>query len=656
MIDNTSPMRWLLAVAAAIVLTACASIGRPEGGPRDMEPPRVVRSIPADGSVNFTGGQISIYFDENVQLEDAMSKVVVSPPQPQPPVVSANGRRLKVELRDTLADSTTYTIDFADAIRDLNESNILDGYAMSFSTGPTIDTLAISGMVFEARNLEPAQGMVVGVYAEPMADTTLTTRPLERVTKTNQLGRFTIRGLKPGNYRIFAINDLNRDYHWDRSEDVAFYDVALSPSTEPVTLTDTLTGIDGSDSIAVRNAIRYLPDDVLLTWFNENYIPAYLVKHERPERRKLSMIFSQPNDSLPELSLADGVRRGVSFHDVAVVDANARLDSLTYWITDSLVAAADTITLAARYLKTDSLDRLVMTTDTLTFALRGAKKRKADKPKSDNDTVSATVEYVNFALDSPSSQDLNVGMLFRSATPVAGIDTAGVHFEMMVDTLWTAVESPKLVRISPYNPREFRSDYNWNPSTRYRMSVDSAAITDIYGNVNKPLNFELNTKAVEDYASLYFNIVGLDSLVAVVELLRSDEPIRTATVVDGSATLDFLTPGTFYARLYIDRNRNGQWDTGSVADSIQPEDVFYYPRKISLKKNWDIEQTWDIYATPVDLQKPEEIKTNKPKKGKWEERQDDRNAEDETDELWDTYSRDPFFNNNNIDNFERRRH
>ena len=232
-------MRTIAIGALASMVAACASIGRPEGGPRDETPPEFVRSNPAPGSLHHDKLRVDMFFNENIKLEDIQNKLVVSPTQKQQPVARANGRRLTLDLRDSLIPNTTYTIDFSDAIRDLNEGNILDGFAMDFSTGDVIDSLRISGMVFEARNLEPAQGMIVGVYSN-LSDTAITTLPLERVAKTNQLGQFTIRGLKPGTYRIFALDDRNHDWHWDRSENVAFSTVTVSPEVVPVEVTDTL--------------------------------------------------------------------------------------------------------------------------------------------------------------------------------------------------------------------------------------------------------------------------------------------------------------------------------------------------------------------------------------------------------------------------------
>ncbi|MDE6611838.1 MAG: hypothetical protein K2K22_04675, partial [Muribaculaceae bacterium] len=69
----------------------------------------------------------------------------------------------------------------------------------------------------------------------------------------------------------------------------------------------------------------------------------------------------------------------------------------------------------------------------------------------------------------------------------------------------------------------------------------------------------------------------------------------------------------YYARAIIDSNGNGKWDTGNPVDSLQPEDVYYFAKKLDLKRNWDIEQTWLLDELPVDAQKPYAIKKNKPK-------------------------------------------
>lgn len=633
----------LFVVAAALLLAACASIGRPEGGPRDMTPPVMVSSTPAPGSVNVSNGRIDIVFDENITLDDPMNKIVVSPPQKKQAQISSNGRRVRITLRDTLRDSTTYTVDLADAVRDLNEGNILDGLAIDFSTGPSIDTLMISGIVFEGRTLEPAQGMIVGVYSTPVADTALTTLPMERITKTNALGRFTIRNLKPGSYRVFAINDLNHDFHWDRSEDIAFLDRDISPSTMAIEVTDTFTDAAGNDSLVTRPATRFLPDDILLTWFNENYKPLYLVKHERPDARRLTLEMSTRSDSLPQLTLLNTVRVGARLDREAVLQSSPGLDSLTYWLRDTTLIGSDTLKIAARYLHTDTLDNITFTTDTLTFALRQPKKKK----KRDEETDSVPkLEFVNIGISSRQPQDLNMPLLFETSAPTASIDSAGFRIEELVDSVWMPVAAKIPSPPDSLQPMRLLTEMTWKPKTKYRVTIDSLAVTDIYGNHNRPFVQEVSTHAIEDYAALFFNIGDLGPDSAIVELLSSDKPVRLEPVRNGVATFEYVTPGAYYARLFIDRNHNGRWDTGCVADTLLPEDVFYFSKKLNLKKNWDVEQQWNIYETPVDLQKPEDIKKNKPPRPKWEteeerEKRKKGNNDDEEEEF-DPFMNDPF--------------
>ncbi|MCM1076976.1 MAG: Ig-like domain-containing protein [Bacteroides sp.] len=659
---SVSALRLLLIIVVTAFLAACASMGRPEGGPRDMTPPVFVHSNPRPGQLNVAGNKIIVDFDENVSLDDAMNKVVVSPAQRTMPVVSANGRRVSVELRDTLLPDVTYTIDFADAIKDLNESNVLDGFALDFSTGETIDTLRISGMLFEARTLEPAQGMIVGVYSD-LSDTAIRTLPFERITKTNQLGQFTLRGLKEGTYRIYAVNDVNRDYHWDRSEDVAFFDVTVSPSSTPAEFTDTLVNAAGEDSLVTRMGTRFLPDDILLTWFNEGYTPQYLREHTRSDRHLIDFEFSAKADTLPIIKLLNTDRAGEDITQWTVLQANPTLDTLRYWITDTSLMAIDTLLVEARYLMTDTLERLSMTTDTLRLVDKGARTRRRQMEKQAEqkakerektrkelekqgvnldsldaaDTIPPPPEPIKYKAPAGTTQELHRPFVLEFETPVASFDSTAVHLEQMVDSVWYPVESLVFRKFSLMNPLRFKADYRWEPGGVYKLTIDSAAIYDVYGLTNPPISQEFTAKKLDDYSSLTFNVSGLDGRPAVVEVLDGSDKVVAAAPLKGSVgTVEYLSPGTYYARLFIDSDSNGVYSTG-ILDSIQPEEVYYYPKKVTLKKNWGIEQTWDLYELPIDMQKPQEIKKNKPKRKRGEE-DPSGDGDEEEDEFFD----DPF--------------
>lgn len=648
-------MRGILWALIALCAGACANMGRPEGGARDETPPVFVRSDPAPGATNVSRKRISAYFDENIQLEDAFSKVVVSPAQKQPPQVSANGHRLTVEFRDTLLPNTTYTVDFADAIKDLNEGNILDGFALDFSTGDSIDSLRISGMVLQAENLEPAQGMLVGVYSA-YTDTSLTTLPFERIARTNQYGQFTIRNLRAGSYRVFAVNDLNRDYHWDRSEDVAFYDSLVTPWIEHIEVTDTLFASDRSDSTVTRPGIRYMPNDILLTWFNINYKAAYLSDYKRDDRRRFSLTFAAPQDSLPAVTIVDGAPgAGRDASDWALLKRNATTDTLMYWIADPDVLAADSLRLAVRYLKTDTADNLSWTSDTLRFYFRDPVKKKEKKkkdkdegPKFTVDSVTgdttwlppADMEYLAVRAVTSSSQELNKPLVIEFGLPLQSLDTTGVHFEQLVDTVWTSVPFALRPDSSDLILRR-KIDMDWESGQKYRLSIDTLAATSIYGPWNKPFTHEFTVKQPEDYSSINFTLPALDSVQVVVQLLNSsDAPVYQAVKPVGaqSVKIPFIAPGTYYARIIIDDNLNGKWDTGNPvgATPVQPEEVYYFGKKLELKKNWDIEQTWIVDELPLDVQKPYAIKKNKPKLKRGEKAPED--VDEESDEYDSEYN------------------
>lgn len=647
-----------LGFAAAVLATACASIGRPDGGPRDETPPVFVSSTPEPGQYAYDGQRITIRFDENVQLDNPSEKVVVSPPQIQMPAVSANGHTVTVILKDSLKPNTTYTIDLADAVKDLNEGNVLDGLAIDFSTGNEVDTLRISGMVLEARTLEPAQGMLVGVYSVD-ADSLISTTIFERVAKTNQLGQFSIRNLKPGNYKIYAVKDMNRDYHWDRTEDVAFYDTLLSPSAVPVLIADTLLSSLDEDSVVMRRGIRYLPDDVLLTWFNEDYRAQYLKEYNRTDRRILSLEMGAPVDSLPQLTIiASGSEQmRVPVEQVSVLERSLTSDTLHYWLKDTAMLRSDSLLVETRYRKVDSLDNIVWSTDTLKFftkRLRGKKAQEAaaklhvrtlqekiDSVLSKSDTIpidtfllSQPDAWLSLKVSVSGSQDLHKPLYLDVDQPLSAADTSAIHLEMMRDSVWQTVSNfvPALIPADSVSVRRFRIDYDWIPEMKYRITVDSMALHGIYPVYNRPLAQEFTAKSLDDYSTIVFNITGLDSIPAIVELLNAqDTPVASAPVeADGRCRLKFIAPGTYYARLYLDADRNGKYTVGDLLGKRQPEETYYFSKKLTLRKNWDMEQNWDIYELPVDLQKPLEIKKNKPKE-KASDRKD-RNGRNQYDD------------------------
>lgn len=653
-------------VVAFILAESCASIGTPTGGPRDEDPPRFVRANPAPGSVNVTRQRVDIEFDEIVNVKDAFTNVVVSPPSSQVPRVSSQGRRVTVLFQDTLLENTTYTIDFGNSIEDNNEGNKLPSFAYSFSTGPEIDTLQISGMVLSADASEPQQGMLVGVYSN-LSDTAFATLPFERMAKTDDRGRFTIMGLAPGEYRIFALGDLDNDYHRANPEEaMAFYDVTLSPSTERVTATDTVFNLKTGevDTVMTRERTRYLPNDILLRSFDSDVKSQYLQKYERQDSTRLKFIFNTKADSIPRLKVVDYE----DLQDWYVVERSAKNDSVTFWIKDREILGLDSLRIAATYLRTDSAKNLSEITDTLRFfysrdlknALANAAKEREkalkEKEKEREKAEKEGIEYVDSTPPPPpvplkistvtaSTHEVYMPLIMEFETPLSRLDTSAFHLEIKVDTLWEAVKEPwRPVPYDSLNPRRLMIEYPWDFETQYRLTIDSLAATGIYGLETDNFEFSFKTRPEDDYSRVIFQISNFtDSIPAFIELLNtSDAPIRREKVENGRAEFKYLPAGKYYARIFEDHNGNGIFDTGNIDSIQQPDYAYYYPKLINVKKNWDKEESWDVFSTPVDMMKPYALLKNKPEADKKNRRRKTDNMEEEEEEDYFDPTRNPF--------------
>ncbi len=665
---------WLLTIVMGSLLMACASIGSPEGGPRDYTPPQVVKMSPEAGSVNFKGQKVEITFDEIINLKDQQKKVIISPAPKTQPMIRTVGKKVTIEFRDPLEENTTYVIDFSNAIEDNNEGNQLDGYTFAFSTGDEIDTLAVSGIVLRANDLEPMQHVIVGLHSN-LDDTAFTHLPLERVSRTNDRGKFTIRNLKPGSYHVFALNDVDGDYSMARTEDIAFLDSIIVPTTSQYTSQDTVFTFDRHvDSVMTCTHTLYLPNDLLLCMFNEGYRSHYVRQTSRPDANKLHVLFGTPNDTLPHMEILRPVDHAT---DWCRVQRTLDNDSLFYWLTDSALIKTDTIIVAMTYLRSNPDDSLEQVTDTIRFGYRKpnsqikeeekkAKERKERKGRlaqllEKQEKAAAQGKELNegeleelkelqreepdetpkLKMDLAKSGSIDVGdsIILKFETPIASIDAHGLHLEMKRDTLWVpypgVIPAPRL--IDDCDPMSYWLPVTTLPDSIYRLTIDSAAVTSVYGLHNDPLIKELKVRGLEQYANVYFKVNVKQG--AFVELLGSGEKLmRTAIVNNGEFEFINVPAGTYYLRLTIDANANGKWDTGNYSQHLQPEEVYYYPKKLRLRANWDLDENWNIYQTALDLQKPDEIRRNKPEqsKNKLDKKQDKTGTDDEDEDEFST--------------------
>lgn len=629
--NNSKSLYYIFIIIAAAVMYSCANIGNPSGGPIDKTPPIFMRSNPTPNAVNVKDRKIEIFFDEIVTLKDPSTKIIVSPAQTEMPRMSALGRKVTVELVDSLLPNTTYTIDFSNSIQDNNEGNAIDNFAFAFSTGSVIDSMRMSGYVLDSRTLEPMQSVVVGLQSN-LADSAFHKEKLQRVALTNDRGQFTIRNVSPGSYHIFALKDLDRDYKFGNpTEDIAFLDSIIVPSIGSREAADTVyNDLNEIDTIMRATRPAYFPNDILLSMFNEDRKSQYLANNLRVDSTRISLTFAAASDTLPSLSI-------VGRNDVPdqwyTLERSQTNDTLTYWIRPPHLVSADTLMVATTYLRTDTASNLSWGTDTLKFTFQ---RQKAKKKKKNEETDS--LEQIRFMELHPlanGTQEVYAPLLLQTGTPIERYSREAFHLQRKLqnDTTFYPAEIKSIaLRDSTLSRRDLMLKVDWEPGAAYTLAVDSLAMTDIYGLQTKPLKVDFNVRKMEEYGNIVFNIPAVrDS--AIVELLDgTDKVVLHTPVKSHRAELLNLLPGKYYARLFIDRNGNGKYDTGNYDMHLQPEETVYYPGAINLKKNWDVEQTWDIYATPIDKQKPEAIKKNKPERKKWEKVNTEKTETDEDEE------------------------
>lgn len=654
--NNSKSLYYIFIIIAAAVMYSCANIGNPSGGPIDKTPPIFMRSNPTPNAVNVKDRKIEIFFDEIVSLKDPSTKIIVSPAQTEMPRMSALGRKVTVELVDSLLPNTTYTIDFSNSIQDNNEGNAIDNFAFAFSTGSVIDSMRVSGYVLDSRTLEPMQSVVVGLQSN-LADSAFHKEKLQRVALTNDRGQFTIRNVSPGSYHIFALKDLDRDYKFGNpTEDIAFLDSIIVPSIGSREAADTVyNDLNEIDTIMRATRPAYFPNDILLSMFNEDRKSQYLANNLRVDSTRISLTFAAASDTLPSLSI-------VGRNDVPdqwyTLERSQTNDTLTYWIRPTHLVSADTLMVATTYLRTDTASNLSWGTDTLKFTFQ---RQKAKKKKKNEETDS--LEQIRFMELLPlanGTQEVYAPLLLQTGTPIERYSREAFHLQRKLqnDTTFYPAEIKSIaLRDSTLSRRDLMLKVDWEPGAAYTLAVDSLAMTDIYGLQTKPLKVDFNVRKMEEYGNIVFNIPAVrDS--AIVELLDgTDKVVLHTPVKSHRAELLNLLPGKYYARLFIDRNGNGKYDTGNYDMHLQPEETVYYPGAINLKKNWDVEQTWDIYATPIDKQKPEAIKKNKPERKKWEKVDTEKTETDEDEENgFSDFSNpnDPNLrNSNNFGNYRR---
>lgn len=564
------------------VFTSCASQSSLGGGEKDVTPPKLVKCIPENQSLNFTGKQIELTFDEFINLKSVQQKLIISPPTTTKPDVISKNRSVIVNFNEDLLPNTTYNFNFSDAIADLNEGNSINDFHFCLSTGSALDSLKISGNVKDAFSHKPETGFFVLLYNENQDSLPLKSNPFY-LSKTNGNGDFYIDNIREGRYKIFALNDVNSNLIFDLpTEKIAFLDSLFVPSAKTIIKSDTLKkgfvlnqDTLKKDSIVNHPMVEFKPNNIVLRTFEEDRQKQFIKSTTRTTKNKCVLVFNRKGINVPSVN-------GVTVKHF-LVEQFKNNDSLILWLTDSIEYANDSVRFQITYYKKDSTNKIFTVTDPVVFVYNETDKK--------NSTVSKISTTINVQQDQQwiSNNDIR----FQFSAPVSLFTPDSIVLEEGRDSVFHRIK-PKIVP-SELSPCVYFLKYPWKDEMRYRLRVDKGKIKDIYGNPCDSLLRAFKTYPVDYYGIATFIFEGPDSTF-LFQLINSNGNVvaEWSDQLPLTKRMENLLSGKYRLRAFVDDNKNGKWDTGIYLKHQQPEKMFLCPDEINLRSNWEIEVKWKV--------------------------------------------------------------
>ncbi len=585
---------FLGALFASGLLWRCANMVAPLGGPKDSLPPRIVAMTPAYGTTHFTAKRIYIEFDEYVVLKDQVKEFYVSPHMGQQPVLTIKGRGVQIELKDSLKENQTYSLNFCGSIRDNNEDNPLNDFRYVFSTGAAIDSLLMSGYTVDGYTRDSVSKTFIFFYdarRDSTARDSLLFRQPDAIARAQANGLFIAENLKPIPYRVYALEDKNDNRLYEPGvERVAFLDSTYNPAAMP------------GFSIRYDTTRKYnIPDPQLYfrMFMDEGFKRQYLSKNSRPSQHRIDLVFGAKYPVIDTLRL-----EGIDSAQIITQYLKPTRDSLTLWLDIPSEQLPDTIRGSITYHKHDSLNVLQPVTEPLSLVWRYIEPKKRDK----NDTIQVNPFKYKVEARTGLNPYNNIPITFE--IPIAKIDSAACSL--------TRIDIEENIDSGEKEEKRFDTRFGfvrdtadmlrwviraqWVLGGRYELLIPSGALVNVAGQKNDTLKASFSVLPAERFSVIELNVIGKTPQSEYVlhlidqsgRLLRETRHVRT-----GKYTFDYLEAGTVRIRVIEDMNGNGQWDGGNLIERRQPEraEIFVQEKGESdlvLKENWTYDYNLDM--------------------------------------------------------------
>jgi uncharacterized protein (DUF2141 family) len=535
------------------LLAACAQVVRPTGGKTDTSPPKVLKYLPENNTLQFNGKGFSIQFDEFFTVKDVSKQWIISPPLKNTPEYKIKGKILNITFDDTLKQNTTYNFNFGKSIADVNEANELQGLSYIFSTGNYIDSLQLSGTVLQATNNAKEKDVLVMLYEESRCESDSFPYKItpDYFTLSNAGGSYKIDYIKPGKYRAVALKDANSNYLFDSFEELFGF-------------SDTIINLNSNATLHIK-------------LFKELEEKFYLKNKYNSEYGCFTLIFNKP---LPNLSIIP--LHQIKNNNWAIFETNKGKDSINIYLKDFSI---DTLKLA--------LTNNDISFDTVEFAVLPKEKYTNKGKKAKESKIFVKLNPINGA-----EKDLNKSIGIALNHPVEKI------FHDSISLFHGKESIPiKLLKVDSIG-KNFIIETKLINDSSYKLLILPGAFKDCFGFKNDTAQSSFKVPSIESVGNLYLNI-SFDSTSAIfdfdknqllLQLLNDKNEVINTQLIQKFGTVNYpnLKPGNYKAQVVVDGNKNGEWDTGKWLNKLQAEKIIFMGESINIRANWDVEEDWKI--------------------------------------------------------------
>jgi len=527
-----------------LLLTACATVVAPNGGPKDVTPPQIVSAKPTNYQLRFNTREIKISFDEFVKLNNVNEQLLITPSFKEQPEIKIKKKSILISFQDTLQANTTYTFNFGDAIQDYTEGNTLSNFSYVFSTGDYIDSAVLKGRVLDPQTMKGKEKVVVMLYLSDVDSLPLTVLPYY-IARTDKEGNFSFANLKTASYKVFALEDKDGNYLYNLpNESIAFVDTLVA----------------AVDSVVKPLDLFLFQEEMPEIKLNEKFALRYGL---------LQFVFNKPYRDIEVELLSKEYHR-----DSILLEEGVQKDSLICWLFRQ---------------PTDSIRLLIkdqgQVIDTVEIALKEKTKRKKDEKEV-------------LGIKGSRIVDLNAAFGLSMDNPVLYFDTTQMIFTNLMDSTRVSSFEWRMDSVK----KHFYMQPQWQASATYLVQLLPGAFTDIFGLTNDTLDFRFTTREEEYYSGIRLSL-GYDNPEQTpyqCYLLNEKGAVVWEGSVDADRQVDlnFLSPGKYTLKALFDSNANGKWDTGNYQAGSQAERFVFYKEEIMLRSNWELEIDWQLPTKP----------------------------------------------------------